>query len=218
MAFGTEWRASEKVVLPAEMPHVQGDRTALVEVAQDMISGFFSSSSNPAVATRMMSLPFASSQTSQLSPRLPFSDGNQKTFICCDFFCIPLLFSPAPSSFVCFKECSRRGNAAEGGGLSSMCKLSHMTAPGAAGAQTRLKKNTGIFNFLVWSWEMKSHHERSLPGAARRWECQAQWETTEKYWSSIFIRKEFSSPALAAPGTKLVYKKRSPGLSWQDSD
>lgn len=150
------------------MPHVQGDRTALIEVAQDTISAFSSSSSNPAVATGMMSLPFASSQTSQLSPGLPFSDGNQKAFICCDFFCIPLLFSPAPSSFVCFKECSRRGNAAEGGGLSSMCKLSHTTAPGAAGAQNRLKKNMGIFNFLVWSWEMKSRHERSLPGAVRR--------------------------------------------------
>lgn len=161
--------------------------------------------------------PLQAAELSNFPQVHPLAEAIRKHFICRDFFCIPLLFSPAPSSFVCFKECSRRGNAAEGGGLSSMCKLSHATAAGAAGAQTRLKNNMGIFNFLVWSWEMKSHHERSLPGAVRRWECQAQWETTEKLWNGICIQKEFSSPALAAPGTNLEYKKRSPGPYWEDS-
>lgn len=121
---------------------------------------------------------------------------------------------------MCFREFSWRGSSTKGGELSSphLCKLSRATAPSAAGAWTRLKKNImGIFNFPVWSWEMKSHHERSLPGAASRWECQAQWETTEKYWSSIFIRKEFSSPALAPPGTELEHKMRSPGSYQQDN-
>ena len=80
MAFGTEWDAAEKVIPWAEMPHVPGNKTALVEVAQDTISGFFLSSPNPAAASGMMSLPFASSRTFQLPPGPPFSGGNQKAF------------------------------------------------------------------------------------------------------------------------------------------
>lgn len=54
MAFGTECEAAEKVIPWAEMPHVPGNKTALVEVAQDTISGFFLSSPNPAAASGMM--------------------------------------------------------------------------------------------------------------------------------------------------------------------
>lgn len=136
-------------------------------------------------------------QTSKLSPLFCLLAMAIRAFLCWDlhplFLCF---FSSAPSLFVCFKELSWRGSFTSRGELSTppVCRLCQVTAPSAAGAWTRLKKNIiGIFNFPVWSWEMKSHHERSLPGAVSRWECQARWGTTEEYWSSIFIQKEFSS-------------------------
>lgn len=160
-------------------------------------------------------------QTSKISPLFCPLAMAIRALLCWDLYSLFLcFFCSAPSFFVCFKEFSWRGSFASGGELSTPppCRLCQVTAPSAAEAWTRLKKNiTGIFNFPVWSWEMKSHHERSLPGAVSRWECQAWWETTEKYWSSIFIWKEFSSPALAALGAKLEYKMRSLGSYQQDN-
>lgn len=165
-----------------------------------------------------MCLPFANIQA--FPPFCPLAMAI-RAFLCWDLYSLFLsFFSLLSLLFVCFKEFSWRGSLTDGGELSTPhpCKLCRATAPSAAQAWPRLKKNIiGIFNFPVWSWEMKSHHERGLPGAMSRWECQAQWETTEKYWSSIFIRMEFSSPALAAPGAKLEYKMRSLGSYQQDN-
>lgn len=154
----------------AETPRGHGKRMAAAEVDQDTncLRFLLIFLPNPQWTTGRMSLPFASSQA--FPPVLPFSYGNQSISLL-RLFSLFLCFSPAPSLFVCFKEFSWRGSFTKGGELSSShpCKLSQATAPGAAGAWTRLEKNImGIFNFPVWSWEMKSHHERSLPGAASR--------------------------------------------------
>lgn len=155
----------------AETPRGCGKRMAAAEVAQDtnLLRFLLNFLPNPQQTTGRMSLPFASSQA--FPPVLPFSNDNQSISLLRLLFFVPLFFPLAPSLFVCFKEFSWRGSFTKGGELSSphSCKLSRATAPSAAGAWTRLKKNImGIFNFPVWSWEMKSHHERSLPGAVSR--------------------------------------------------
>lgn len=124
---------------------------------------------NPQRSTGWMCLPFANIQA--FPPVLPFSNGNQSISLLRPSSFVPLFFSSAPSLFVCFKELSWRGSFTGRGELSTppARRLCQVTAPSAAGAWTRLKKNIiGIFNFPVWSWEMKSHHERSLPGAVSR--------------------------------------------------
>lgn len=152
----------------AEIPCDCVKRVAAAKVSQLTPVPFHLASKSAAFHGRMC-LPFANIQA--FPPVLPFSNGNQSISLLRPSSFVPLFFSSAPSLFVCFKELSWRESFTGRGELSTppARRLCQVTAPSAAGAWTRLKKNIiGIFNFPVWSWEMKSHHERSLPGAVSR--------------------------------------------------
>lgn len=154
----------------AETPYDCGKRVAAAKVSQDtnLLCFFYLASKSTARSTGWMCLPFANIQA--FPPVLPFSNGNHCISLLRPLFFVPLFcFFFLCSLFICVFQ--GEGVSPTGGELSSShpCRLCQATAPSAAEAQTRLKKNIiGIFNFPVWSWEMKSHHERSLPGAVSR--------------------------------------------------